>query len=140
MNLRIGQGYDVHKIAEGDHIVLGGVRIDSPFSLEGHSDADVLLHAITDALLGAISEFIKFAMMQIRKKGYDIVNLDTTIMAQKPKISDHRSSIITRISQIMEIQPEHISIKATTTEGLGAIGRSEGIAATAIVLIERKEL
>lgn len=156
---RIGQGFDVHDVKEGSEIILGGVSLPSTFALKGFSDADVLLHAITDALLGAIAEkdighffppnkkenknrnssdFLLFAHKLVKQKGYHIGNIDTTVICEQPKINPHRDKIQDNISKILQIKPEQISIKATTTEKLGFIGRLEGIAAMAIVLLMKK--
>ncbi|MDH5720975.1 MAG: 2-C-methyl-D-erythritol 2,4-cyclodiphosphate synthase [Spirochaetia bacterium] len=156
MKVRIGQGIDAHKIKKGDFIILGGVKIPAPFSLEGYSDADVLLHAVTDALLGSVSDydigyyfppgikenknrdskdFILFAKSKVKECGFSIGNLDCTIICEKPKISDYREDIRKNISDLLEINLSQVSIKATTTEKLGFTGREEGIVATAVVLV-----
>ena len=159
MNFRIGMGYDVHATQQGSSIILGGISIPSPFSLRGHSDADVLLHAITDALLGALNlgdigdhfpdsstenknrnsaDFLQHAHECIIKEGYSISNIDTIVICEKPKISPHKQSISENIASILAIEPNQISVKATTTEKLGPMGRGEGIAAKAIVLLQRE--
>ncbi len=155
--MRIGFGYDVHPLVPGRPLILGGITIPYLYGLEGHSDADVLIHAICDALLGAIAAgdigkhfpnkdpqyknikstiLLKKVMEIVKGKGFRIVNIDATIVAEGPKLSDFISRMIKEISNIVEIEPERINIKATTTEGLGFIGRGEGISAYAIVLVE----
>lgn len=160
--MRIGQGYDVHKFSEpkeNSQITLGGTKIDYTCELIAHSDGDVLLHAITDAILGTLAlgdigthfpdtdnEFknvdsrillIK-AYQLIEDAGYELVNLDATIIAQTPKMAPHIKSMTANIAEDLKTQPQNISIKATTTEKLGFTGRKEGIAAQAIVLIQKK--
>jgi len=153
--MRIGQGFDVHALAPGRRLVIGGVAIPCDKGLEGHSDADVLLHAICDALLGAAalgdigSHFpdsdaayagadSRRLLREVRKKlgAYRIVNLDATILAQAPRMAPHVPQMIANIASDLGIDPGAISIKATTTEHLGFIGRVEGIAAQAVALIE----
>ena len=155
--MRIGQGYDVHALVEGRKLVIGGVEIPFEKGLAGHSDADVLLHAICDALLGAAalgdigSHFpdsdVKYAEVdsrillkevekKVRASGYRIVNIDATIVAQAPRMAPHVPRMIGNIAADLGIKPAAVSVKATTTEKLGYIGRGEGIAAQAIALIE----
>ena len=153
--MRIGQGFDVHAFATGRRLVIGGVAIPFEKGLEGHSDADVLLHAICDALLGAaaLGDIGKHfpdsdpayagadsrrLLRAVRKKlgGYRIVNLDATILAQAPRVAPHVPEMVANIASDLGIAPGAVSIKATTTEHLGFIGRAEGIAAQAIALIE----
>lgn len=155
--MRIGFGYDVHSLSPNRPLILGGVRIPYLFGLQGHSDADVLLHAICDALLGAIAEgdigkhfpdtdpryrdikstlLLKNVMEKVREKGFHLINLDTTVVAQKPKLMDFIPRMVNEIAQIVEIDASRINVKATTTEGLGFTGRGEGIAAYAVVLVE----
>ena len=136
MNIKIGIGYDVHQLAEGYEFWLGGIKIDNPKGAVGHSDADVLIHAICDALLGAA---------KLRDIGYhfpdtssEFKNIDSIIILQKPKVQHFIEEMKTTLATVMEIDPENISIKATTTEKLGFTGREEGIAAQAVVLIEKK--
>jgi len=155
--MRIGLGYDVHKLVEGRKLILGGIHIPFEKGLLGHSDADVLLHAICDALLGAaglgdIGEHFpdtdntfknidskillsKTAEM-IRSKGFEIENVDTTVFAQAPKLSPFKEKIKKKIAETLEILPECLNIKATTTEGLGTIGEGDGIAAMCVVLLK----
>ncbi len=149
---RTGTGFDVHKFCDGDHVWLGGVTIPHTQSLEGHSDADVVLHALTDAILGAIGDgdigqhfppsdakwrgaassiFLEDAARRVRERGGKIVNVDVTVLAEAPKIGPHRASMQAVIAEVLGITPGRVGIKATTTEGLGFIGRREGIAAMA---------
>jgi len=153
--MRIGQGFDVHAFAPGRRLVIGGVAIPHEQGLEGHSDADVLLHAICDALLGAaaLGDIGKHfpdsdpayagadsrrLLREVKKKlgSYRIVNVDATILAQAPRMAPHVPQMIANIASDLGIAPGAVSIKATTTEHLGFIGRAEGIAAQAVVLIE----
>ena len=155
--MRIGQGYDVHALVAGRKLVMGGVEIPHDKGLAGHSDADVLLHAICDALLGAASlgdigthfpdtdpkyegsnsrTLLKEVAKKIAAQGYRIVNIDCTIVAQAPRMAPHVARMIGNIAADLGLQPAAVSVKATTTEKLGYIGRGEGIAAQAIALIE----
>jgi len=155
--MRAGFGYDVHALVKGRPLILGGVKIPYLLGLQGHSDADVLIHAISDALLGAISEgdigrhfpdsdpqykniqstiLLKRVMTMIRKKGFHILNIDTTILAQKPRLADHIPRMVKEIADTLEIETERVNVKATTSEGLGFAGRGEGIAAQAVALVE----
>lgn len=157
MEIRTGQGFDVHRFTDGDHVWLGGVRIPHTAKLEGHSDADVALHALTDAILGAIADgdigqhfppsdpqwkgassdrFLADAARRAREKGARIVNVDVTILAEAPRIGPHRAAMQARIAEILELGPGRVGIKATTTEGLGFTGRREGIAAMAQATLE----
>lgn len=158
MNIRVGQGFDVHAFSDqGDHIVLGGVRIPSPQSLEAHSDGDVLLHAIMDALLGALAlgdigkhfpdtdpafkgadslTLLARVHEMLRQRGARVVNLDSTVVAQRPRLAPHIDAMRTRIAECLEIDRDCIGIKATTSEGLGFTGRGEGVACMATVLLE----
>lgn len=155
-NIRIGQGYDVHKLVSGRPLILGGVHIEHPLGLEGHSDADVLLHAVCDALLGAAAlgdigthfpdstaeyknadslELLKSVGTLIREAGYFIGNIDATLIVQKPKISPYRDEMRANIGRALNISIKKVSIKATTEEGLGFTGSEDGISATAVALI-----
>ncbi|MCC6210313.1 MAG: 2-C-methyl-D-erythritol 2,4-cyclodiphosphate synthase [Burkholderiales bacterium] len=155
--MRVGQGYDVHAFAAGRRLVIGGVEIPYARGLAGHSDADVLLHAICDALLGAAAlgdigahfpdsdpryqgsdsrVLLKEVAKKVGAQGYRIVNIDATIVAQEPRMAPHVARMIGNIATDLGLQPAAVSIKATTTERLGAIGRGEGIAAQAIALID----
>ena len=158
MPIRIGHGYDVHRLVEGRKLMLGGVTIPFARGLDGHSDADVLLHALCDALLGSLSlgdlgihfpdtdprykdsdslELLKRVLNMVKEKGFSIGNIDATVIAEQPKISGYIDQMKDTIAQTTGIDREQISIKATTTEGLGFVGRGEGIAAHAVVLVER---
>ena len=155
--MRIGMGYDVHRLVEGRKLVLGGVTIPFEKGLLGHSDADVLVHAVCDALLGAAglgdiglhfpdtdSEYkdvasIKFLAKTyelISGKGFSIMNLDSTIFADAPKLSPYRDAMQKNISRTIEIEQNRVNIKATTFEGLGMIGKGEGIGAMCVALID----
>lgn len=156
--MRIGQGFDVHGFAEGRKLILGGVEIDFPRGLAGHSDADVLSHAIVDALLGAAGlgdigmhfpdtdpayrDASSIGMLEtiskaIRSMGFQIANIDATIFAQAPRIGPYRAAMVEKLAAACEIEPEQVNIKATTSEGLGFIGRGQGIAASAVTLLEQ---
>jgi len=158
MGLRIGNGFDVHALVAGRKLVLGGVTIPFDRGLAGHSDADVLLHAITDALLGALAlgdlgahfpdtdprwkdadsrVLLRQAMTLVSAKGYAVGNVDSTIVAQAPKLAPHVAAMVANIAADLGCEVERISVKATTTERLGFTGRGEGIAALATVLLER---
>jgi 2-C-methyl-D-erythritol 4-phosphate cytidylyltransferase / 2-C-methyl-D-erythritol 2,4-cyclodiphosphate synthase len=151
-DVRVGQGFDVHRFAEGDHVWLGGVRIPHTYALDGHSDADVALHALTDALLGAIGDgdigqhfppsdmrwkgaashvFLADAARRVRERGGRIGNVDVTILCEAPRIGPHREAMRSAIAEILQIDVSRVGVKATTTEGLGFTGRREGIAAMA---------
>ncbi len=151
-DIRTGTGYDVHAFTDGDHVILGGVRIPHPKRLSGHSDADVLLHAITDALLGALADgdighhfppsdskwggadssvFLEFAAGRVRARGGMIGHIDATLICEAPKIGPHRDAMRTRIAEICGIEAGRVGVQATTNEGLGFLGRGEGIAAMA---------
>lgn len=158
MNIRVGFGYDVHQLVEGRELWLGGIRIDHTLGLLGHSDADVLLHAVCDAILGAANMrdigyhfpdtssetlnmdskvILRKTMELVENKGYKFGNLDATICAERPKINPHVEAMRTCMAEIMNTDPDNISIKATTTERLGFTGREEGISAYAVVLLEK---
>jgi 2-C-methyl-D-erythritol 2,4-cyclodiphosphate synthase len=155
--MRVGFGYDVHSLVPNRPLILGGVRIPYLYGLQGHSDADVLLHAICDALLGAIAEgdigrhfpdtdpqyrdirstlLLERVLTKVKEKGFHLLNVDATIVAQKPKLLDFIPRMVNEIAQILKIDTARINVKATTTEGLGFTGRGEGIAAYAIALVE----
>jgi 2-C-methyl-D-erythritol 2,4-cyclodiphosphate synthase len=155
--MRIGFGYDVHPLAAGRPLILGGIKIPYLLGLQGHSDADVLIHAICDALLGAIAEgdigrhfpdtdpqykeirstiLLKKAMTRIREKGFHIVNIDASIVAQKPKLADFIPRMVKEIAGVLEIETGRVNVKATTSEGLGFVGRGEGIIAYAVALVQ----
>ncbi|MEE8553642.1 MAG: 2-C-methyl-D-erythritol 2,4-cyclodiphosphate synthase [Desulfobacterales bacterium] len=155
--MRIGMGYDVHRLVEGRKLVLGGVTIPFEKGLLGHSDADVLVHAVCDALLGAAglgdiglhfpdtdSEYKDVASIKIlaktyeliSAKGFSIMNLDSTIFADAPKLSPYRDAMQKNISRTIEIKQDRVNVKATTFEGLGMIGKGEGIGAMCVALID----
>ena len=155
--MRIGQGFDVHAFAAGRKLIIGGVDIPFSRGLEGHSDADVLLHAICDALLGAAGlgdigkhypdtdarykdidsrKLLRSVSGELKKVGLKVVNVDATIIAQEPRMAPHVPRMIGNIAEDLGIQPAAINIKATTTEGLGFVGRVEGIAAQAVALLD----
>ena len=157
--LRIGQGFDVHQLVEGRPLIIGGIEIPHEKGLLGHSDADVLLHTIADACLGAIGEgdigkhfpdtdqafkdfdsaiLLKEVWSLVKSKGYELVNADCTIMAQQPKMAPHIKAMQSRIAELLETKQENVNVKATTTEKLGFTGRGEGIASLAVVLLQRK--
>lgn len=158
-DVRTGSGFDVHRLAAGEELWLGGLKIEHDKGLEGHSDADVLLHALTDALLGAIAagdigdhfppsdpqwqgaastKFVKHAVSLINQKGARINSADMTLICEAPKIKPHRDAMRNNIAGMLEVPVDLVSLKATTTEGLGFTGRGEGIAAQAIVTISRE--
>jgi 2-C-methyl-D-erythritol 2,4-cyclodiphosphate synthase len=155
--MRIGHGYDAHPLKKGRKLVIGGVEIPHETGLEGHSDADVLCHAIADALLGAAALgdigklfppsdakwkdarstlFLKQVARLLKSKGWRIENVDATIIAQQPKLAGYYEQMRSNISSALGLTPERVSVKATTTNGLGYEGRGEGIAAQAVALIE----
>ena len=157
MKIRIGQGVDVHAFCEGDHVVLGGVQMPHEKALAAHSDGDVALHALCDAMLGAAAlgdigrhypptdpqwagadsrDLLRRVDMLLRHDGWTVINADITLVCEQPKISPHAEQMQINISADLGLDPEDISIKATTTEGLGFCGRSEGITALAVVLIK----
>ena len=157
--MRIGHGYDVHRLVAGRKLILGGVEIPHETGLLGHSDADVLLHAICDAILGAIGEgdigrhfpdsdpaykgassikLLQQVMRLAKGKGYQIGNVDATIVAQRPKLAPFIAAMVENISAALGSGTDRVNVKATTTEELGFAGRKEGIAAYSVVLLERK--
>lgn len=157
-NFRIGHGYDVHKLEEGKKFVIGGIEIDHHKGAVGHSDADVVIHVICDALLGALSLgdigkhfpdtddkfkgidskiLLQKVMKLIQEEKYQISNVDVTILLQKPKLRNYIDSMRDILSNIMEINKSQISVKATTTEGLGFVGREEGVAAHCVCILRK---
>ena len=157
-NIRVGMGYDVHRLVEGRDLWLGGIKLDYRLGLLGHSDADVLIHAICDAILGAANRrdigyhfpdtseetlnmdskvILKRVIELIASKGYQVVNIDATVCAERPKLNPHIPAMQQCLSEVMNIDLEQISIKATTTEHLGFTGREEGISAYAVCLLEK---
>jgi len=154
--MRVGIGYDIHSFEEGRRLVLGGVEISGETGLAGHSDADVLVHAIIDALLGAAGlgdigqhfpandpqwdganslNLLSRAIGMAREAGYGVESVDSTVIAEKPRLAPHVSAMSERIAGAMEVDATRVNVKATTNEGIGAIGRGEGMAAIAIVLL-----
>jgi 2-C-methyl-D-erythritol 2,4-cyclodiphosphate synthase len=157
-NMRIGIGYDFHRLVEGRALVLGGVTIEHSLGLLGHSDADVLLHAVSDAVLGAVgmgdigrhfpdtdpelegadSRKILVKVCELaREKGYSCVNVDAVVVAQQPKLAPYMNDMCAHVAECLGIQADEVNIKATTTEGLGPEGRCEGISAQAVVMMAR---
>lgn len=158
--MRIGFGYDVHAFSPDRPLWLGGIAVPSPMGLLGHSDADVLIHALCDALLGAAAmrdigyhfpdtkgnEFegidskilLRRVMQMLRDAGYDLVNCDCTVCAQLPKLNPYIPAMQTCLAEVMNVSPDQVSIKATTTEHLGFVGRKEGMSAYAVVLIDKQ--
>ena len=157
--MRVGMGYDVHKLVEGRDLILGGVKIPHTLGLLGHSDADVLLHAIMDALLGAAAlgdigkhfpdtdpqykgissiRLLEHVAKLIEEKGYIVENIDATIIAQKPKMAPHIPQMKENIAKALHMEPDCLNIKATTEEKLGFTGREEGIASQAVCLLYKK--
>jgi len=155
---RIGQGFDVHQLSEGRPLIIGGIEIPYEKGLLGHSDADVLLHTIADACLGAIGEgdigkhfpdtdpefknadsakLLEHVWRIVNRKGYQLVNVDCTIIAQMPKMAPYIDSIKGRVAGLLEGTIEQVNVKATTTEKLGFAGRGEGIAAQAVILLQK---
>lgn len=157
--MRIGHGYDVHAFCEGRPLILGGVRIPYEFGLAGHSDADVLAHAVADAVLGAAragdigqlfpdtdpayegaDSLVLLAQVArlVREQGFEIVDVDATVAAQAPKLAPHRDAMRQNLARALGLDVEHVGVKATTTEHLGFVGRKEGIEATAVALLEKR--
>ena len=155
--MRIGHGYDVHKLVEGRDLILGGVKIDHKLGLLGHSDADVLLHAVSDALLGAAGlgdigrhfpdtdpqykgadsmKLLAVVGEKVAAAGYRISNIDVTMIAQKPKLKDHIGAMERNIASALNIEPGRVNVKATTEEKLGFTGREEGLSCHAVCLLE----
>lgn len=158
MNIRVGQGYDVHKLVEGRKLILGGVEIDHPTGLLGHSDADALLHAITDALLGAAAlgdigrhfpdtdpryagadsrVLLRAAVALLAEKGWKPVNVDATLIAQKPKLAPYAPAMVANIAADLGIGADCVNLKGKTNEKLGYLGREEAIEAQAVALVVR---
>ncbi|MEP4532433.1 MAG: 2-C-methyl-D-erythritol 2,4-cyclodiphosphate synthase [Cyclobacteriaceae bacterium] len=158
-NIRVGYGYDVHALAEGVDFWMGGIKVPHTHGAYGHSDADVLIHVICDALLGAASLrdigfhfsdtdpkykgidskiLLKDVVNLLGEKGYGIVNIDATVCLQKPKISPHIEPMRAKLAEVMQLPLEDVSVKATTTEKLGFVGKEEGVAAHAVALIYKK--
>lgn len=156
---RIGHGYDVHKLVEGRRLILGGVEIPHTLGLLGHSDADVLVHAVMDALIGAMAlgdigkhfpdndnayldisslKLLECVRALLDERGYTVSNIDATVIAQRPKLAPHIDTMVGNIARTLDIDLTRVNVKATTEEHLGFTGREEGIAAHAVALIEKK--
>ena len=159
--MRIGQGFDVHAFGPGDHVMLGGVRIPHTHGLVAHSDGDVAVHALCDALLGALAlgdigkhfpdsdsrweaadslQLLAQCMELVRERGYSLGNADVTIVCEKPKLAPHIGSMCERLASALKCDADAVSVKATTTEKLGFAGRGEGIAAMAVVLLQKNSI
>jgi len=157
---RIGYGSDIHRLVEGRSLILGGIKIDSDLGAEGHSDADALTHAITDALLGALAlgdigshfpdsderwqnaesfTFLRFALGLIKQRGFRVVNLDSTIHLQRPKVQKYIEQIRTGLAEALEIEVNAVSVKAKTGEGVDAVGEGRAVRADAVVLVAKIE-
>lgn len=157
--LRIGAGYDVHALVEGRPLVLGGVTIPHECGLTGHSDADVLVHALMDAIVGALREgdigrlfpdtdpryagassvgLLREVAALMRDRGFRLLDADTVLVLERPRIAPYREAMRTEIARALDVDVAHVGVKATTTEGLGFAGRKEGVAAHAVVLLERR--
>lgn len=158
--MRIGHGYDVHRLVEGRELILGGVKIDYEKGLLGHSDADVLLHAVSDALLGAAGlgdigkhfpdtdpaykgadslELLRIVARKIREKGYRVGNIDVTMIAQRPKLKDYIPQMVANIASAVDTTPDRVNVKATTEEKLGFTGEGQGMSCHAVCLLEEAE-
>ena len=156
---RVGTGYDLHRTEQGRPLILGGVRIPCAVGLAGHSDADVVLHAVCDALLGAAGlgdigelfpdtdptyadadsrRFLADVLARVRSAGYSVGNVDVTIHAERPRLAEHKSRIRASLAALLELPPDAVGVKATTNEGLDAIGRGEALACWATVLLARR--
>lgn len=156
--IRIGQGYDVHQLVEGRKLIIGGIEIPHEKGLLGHSDADVLLHAITDAIIGAVAkrdighffpdtdaaykdadsaELLRKVFLEVKQEGYRLSNLDCTIIAEQPKMARHIDAMRARIAELLDAELDQVNVKATTSEKLGFVGRGEGITSLAVVLLEK---
>jgi 2-C-methyl-D-erythritol 2,4-cyclodiphosphate synthase len=158
MDIRLGNGFDVHAFTQGDHVILCGVRVPHDKALKGHSDADVAMHTVTDAIYGALAEgdigrhfppsddqwkaadsaiFLRHAVEMARAKGYEISNIDCTIICERPKIGPHADAMRARLAEILGLDTGKVSVKATTSERLGFTGREEGIACIATCALVR---
>ena len=158
--IRVGNGYDVHRLVEGRKLILGGVDVPHSMGLDGHSDADALVHALCDALLGGLGagdignyfpntdpkwkgisslHLLKEVMRMCREKGFELANADSVIVAQKPKLAPYISEMKKNIASILDVETDQINIKATTTEKLGFAGREEGISAYAVALLVKND-
>lgn len=156
--LRVGTGFDAHALQDGVPLVLGGVRIEHPRGLAGHSDGDVLAHALTDAVLGAAGmadigalfpsgdpalhgadsiELLRDAWAQVQEGGWQLVNADVVLIGEAPRLAPHRDAMRARLAAALGVEPERVAVRATTTDGLGFTGRKEGLAAQAVALLRR---
>ncbi|MBM4210753.1 MAG: 2-C-methyl-D-erythritol 2,4-cyclodiphosphate synthase [Gammaproteobacteria bacterium] len=156
--IRVGSGFDVHAFGPGDHVMLGGLRVPHEAGVIAHSDGDVLLHALTDAVLGAgglgdigkyfadsdprwrgapSGQFLRHAVSLLKQDGYRVINADLTLLCEAPRLAAHRAAIRESIATLLGVAVDAVNLKATTTEKMGFLGRREGIAAAAVVLIER---
>jgi 2-C-methyl-D-erythritol 2,4-cyclodiphosphate synthase len=157
-DFRVGTGFDAHALVDGVALVLGGVRIDHPRGLAGHSDGDVLAHALTDAVLGAAGledigalfpsgdpalhgadsvELLRQAWARVQEDGWHLVNADVVLIGEEPRVAPHRSAMRARLADALGVDPERVAVRATTTDGLGFTGRKEGLAAQAVALLRR---
>lgn len=157
MNIRVGSGFDIHAFGPGDHVMLGGVRVPHDQGVIAHSDGDVLLHALVDAMLGAAglgdigqhfpdhdaqwrgaasSRFVEAARQRLAERRFSVINADLTLLAQAPRVAAYREPIRATVAALLGVPPERVNLKATTPEHLGAFGRGEGLAAMATVLLE----
>jgi 2-C-methyl-D-erythritol 2,4-cyclodiphosphate synthase len=155
---RVGTGFDAHALADGLPLTLGGVRIEHPRGLAGHSDGDVLAHALTDAVLGAAGledigglfpsgdpalhgadsvELLREAWSQVRAGGWELVNADVVLIGEEPRVAPHRAAMRARLAEALGVEPDRVAVRATTTDGLGFTGRKEGLAAQAVALLRR---
>jgi 2-C-methyl-D-erythritol 2,4-cyclodiphosphate synthase len=155
---RVGTGFDAHAFEDGAVLVLGGVRIDHPRGLAGHSDGDVLVHALTDAILGAAGledigalfpsgdpalegadsvELLREAWARVRDAGWELANADVVLIGEEPRLAPHREAMRARLAEALGVEPERVAVRATTTDGLGFTGRREGLAAQAVALLYR---
>ncbi|HEY2072743.1 MAG TPA: 2-C-methyl-D-erythritol 2,4-cyclodiphosphate synthase [Gaiellaceae bacterium] len=156
--LRVGTGFDAHALVDGVPLVLGGVAIEHPRGLAGHSDGDVLAHALTDAVLGAAGmedigalfpsgdarfegadsvELLREAWKTVRDAGWELVNADVVLIGEEPRLAPHRDAMRARLADALGVDPERVAVRATTTDGLGFTGRGEGLAAQAVALLQR---
>ncbi|MEB3117472.1 MAG: 2-C-methyl-D-erythritol 2,4-cyclodiphosphate synthase [Limnothrix sp.] len=157
MAIRIGNGYDIHRLGPDRDLILGGIKIDHELGLEGHSDADVLTHAIMDAMLGALSlgdighyfpptdpqwkgadslKLLAQVNQLLRDRGWQVSNIDSVVVAERPKLKPHINAMRSRLAEVLGIEPDRVGVKATTNEKLGPTGREEGICAYAVALLE----
>lgn len=158
--MRIGHGFDAHRFCDGDHVTIGGVRIAHDCGMLAHSDGDVLIHAVCDALLGALALgdigkhfpdndpaykgidsalLLQRVIKQVHGDGWQVGNLDTTVIAQAPRLAPHIEAMRTRLAQLLQVEPNQVNVKATTTEKMGYTGRGEGAAAHAVVLLTKHQ-